>query len=368
MHTHPLQATVGFPRESGTDRRTILTPLLARALLGAGIDVIAEPGIGAGIFLEDKEYATAGVRFAAGEQVWAAPLVARYTCTDPADLSRLARGQHIAALFHAEGDIDLLDALRRCGATAWSYEFVAEDGRFPLGRPSGRIAGVQAVLAGAHTLQAPAGRGVLLAPVDGAPRASVLVIGSGNVGAAAAQTAAALGAQVTVLTRTQRSAADYQRQAPQGVRIQVNTRQNLLAGLAEADLVIGTILVSTYDTPPMIDHGDLEFMRPGAVIVDATCGYGPGYLPTAGPVQAPGDPPRVVAGILHVKIAVFPTLVPVTASAAYAANAAPYLVRLAQAALAGAADPAIEAARIASDGELVHPVLRAHARIYGMRP
>lgn len=250
MDTRTLPATVGFPRESGTDRRTILTPTLARALLGAGFDVVAEPGIGAGVFRDDAEYTAAGVRFAGAEQVWSAPLVVRYTCTDPADLRRLRRGQHIAALFHAEGDVDLLDGLRRCGATAWSYEFVAEDGRFPLGRPGGRIAGVQAVLAGAHALQAPEGRGVLLAQVDGAPRANVLVIGSGNVGAAAAQTAAALGAQVTVLTRREISAADYRRQAPDGVRVEVNTRQTLLAHLAEADLVIGAILVSTYDTPP----------------------------------------------------------------------------------------------------------------------
>ncbi|WP_352231501.1 hypothetical protein [Actinomadura sp. NBRC 104425] len=57
-----------------------------------------------------------------------------------------------------------------------------------------RIAGIQAVLAGAHALQSPAGRGVLLAAVDGADKANVVVIGSGNVGAVAAHTAAVLGA------------------------------------------------------------------------------------------------------------------------------------------------------------------------------
>ena len=92
------------------------------------------------------------------------------------------------------------------------------------------------------------------------------------------------------------------------------------------------------------------------MIVDATCGYGPGYLPTAGPVQAPGSPPREVAGILHVKLDMLPALVPVTATSAYVANAAPYLERLARTALLGTPDPAIEAARIASGGRLVHPV------------
>jgi alanine dehydrogenase len=209
---------------------------------------------------------------------------------------------------------------------------------------------------------------VLLAAVDGAAKANVVVIGCGNVGAAAAETAAALGANVTVLTSSEPSRADYVRRAPGAVQVLVNTRETLLKCLAEADLVIGAILVSTYDTPAMISETDLAVMRPGAVIVDATCGYGPGYLPTAGPVQAAGDPPREVAKILHVKIDVFPALVPLTATAAYVANAAPYLVRLAETALLGATDSAIEAARIACAGHLVHPVLIQHARIYGIRP
>ncbi|GAA0979427.1 alanine dehydrogenase [Acrocarpospora macrocephala] len=368
MDALPADLTIGFPRESRIERRTVLTPALARSLIAAGFGVVTEPGIGAGVFIGDEEYAAAGVRLAEAEQVWSAPLLLRYKSPDPDDLLRLRTGQHIAALFHAEGDAELLTALQDCGATAWSYEFVIENGCFPLGQPGGRIAGVQAVLAGAHALQTSAGRGVLLAAVDGAERANVVVIGSGNVGAAAAETAAMLGADVTVLTRAETSRTDYLRRAPGGIEVLVNSRDTLLRCLGDADLVIGAILVSTYDTPPMIGEADLAVMRPGAVIIDATCGYGSGYLPTAGPVQAPGEPPRLVAGILHVKIDVFPALVPVTATAAYVANAMPYLVRLAEVALLGAADAAIEAARIACAGHLVHPVLIQHAKIYGMRP
>ena len=368
MPVNTASLTIGFPRESGTERRTILTPALARQLTSAGCTVIVEPGIGTGVFTGDEEYAAAGARLAGRDEAWAAPLVLRYKSPDPRDLRRLQPGQHVGALFHAEGDPDLLTALRETGATAWSYEFVAEDGRFPLGRPGGRIAGIQAVLAGASALQAPGGRGVLLGMVDGAERANVLIIGSGNVGGAAAEAAAALGARVTVLARCESSRAAYQRRAPGGVRVLVNAHEALLDCLAAADLVIGAILVSTYDTPAMITEADLKLMRPGAVIVDATCGYGPGYLPTAGPMQAPGAPPCAVAGILHVKLDMLPALVPVTATSAYVANAAPYLERLARTALRDVPDPAIEAARIASGGCLVHPVALQHARIYGIQP
>ena len=87
MPVNAISLTIGFPRESGAERRTILTPALARQLTDAGFTVIAEQGIGTGV------------------------------CTSDA------------------GDPDLLTALAESGVTAWSYEFVAEHGRFPLGRP-----------------------------------------------------------------------------------------------------------------------------------------------------------------------------------------------------------------------------------------
>jgi len=368
MPVNAASLTIGFPRESGAERRTILTPALARQFTDAGFTVIAEQGIGTGVFAGDAEYAAAGARLAGPEETWAAPLVLRYKSPDPQDLRRLTVGQHVGALFHAEGDPELLTALAESGVTAWSYEFVAEDGRFPLGRPGGRIAGIQSVLAGAAALQAPGGRGVLLGLADGAAPASVVIIGSGHVGSAAAEAAVALGARVTVLARCESSRAAYSVRAPAGVQVLVNTREVLLECLADADLVIGAILVSTWDTPAMITEDDLRVMRPGAVIVDATCGYGPGYLPTAGPVQAPGAPPRKVAGILHVKLDMLPALVPVTATSAYVANAAPYLERLARTALQDTRDPAIEAAQIATGGHLIHPVAVQHARIYGLQP
>ncbi len=359
---------IGFPRESSTgDRRTLLTPPVACVLAEAGFKVLAEPGIGAGVFCDDAELAAQGVRFAAPEEVWAAPLVLRYKSTDPDELSRLRPGQTIGALFHAEGDPALLIALAASGVTAYSYEFLDEDGRFPLAAPGGEIAGIQSILYGAHALQTvQGGRGVLLAEVAGAVAPQVVVIGSGTVGSAAARTAAALGARVTVLARSQDSASRYLPDAPAGVRVAVNTPELRSRFLAEADLVVGAILISTFDTPPMITEADLRGMKAGAVIVDATCGYGRGYLPTAGPVQQPGDAPRVTQGVLHVKLDALPALVPVTTTAAYTANAAPYLVRLARVALSGVSDAAIETARIVQDGRLVHPVCRQHAAFYGV--
>src|SRR5438067_79667 len=126
----PTQHVIGFPRESTPDdRRTLLTPSVASLLREAGFEVLAERGIAVGVFGDDADLGASGVRFVGPDDVWTVPLVLRYKNTCATDLARLRPGQTIAALFHAEGDRELLTALVASGATAYSYEFVTEDGR-----------------------------------------------------------------------------------------------------------------------------------------------------------------------------------------------------------------------------------------------
>lgn len=356
--------TIGFPHESNpADRRSLLTPDLARALTDAGYAAVAQRGIGVRIGVSDADLAEAGASIGDADAAWAAPLVLRYRPGPPRDLDRLGPDQTLGAVFHAEGSTDMLNRLQASGITAYSFEFLRENGRFPLMAAGGRIAGIQAVLLGAQALQHPAGRGVLLSKLPGTEAARAVVIGSGNVGAAAAETAADLGAAVTVLARTAESARHYRASAPPDCTVEVNTPERLRSLLKTADMVVGAILESTWDTPVMITRSDVQLMRPGSVIVDATCGYGPGYLPTCGSVQEPGSAPVLVDGVLHVKQDALPMAAPRTASLAYAHAAAPYLVRLAGH-VAGQRDPVIETCRIAAAGSLVHPVLQRHASLY----
>lgn len=83
-------AVIGFPCESTPgDRRTLLTPTVARALTEAGFTVIAEQAIAAGIDCPDAVLHGEGVHFADTSGVWSTPLVLRYKCTDPDGLALL---------------------------------------------------------------------------------------------------------------------------------------------------------------------------------------------------------------------------------------------------------------------------------------
>lgn len=362
----PETFRVGFPKDAkADDPRIILTPALAARLREDGFEVLSEPGIGERVEVSDDYLRAAGVSLVESGEVWQCPLLLKYKAFQPAEIERLHRPQVVASVFHAEGNRDIITALSRSEARAYSYEFLQEDGRFPLMRAGGHIAGVQSVLLAARHLQTETGgRGVLLGGAPGAEPVRVLVIGTGNVGAAAARTAHALGAEVTLLAHADQGRRDFLARCDHPATVLVNDASTLRSELVRADVVIGAILISTYSTPAMITEADLRTMKPGSVIVDATCGYGEGYLPTAGPAQQPGTPPLVVGGVRHVKVDVLPSLVPVTATQSYSALAAPYLSRLAHAVASGMTDPLWDTALIADGGKITHPVVLEHAAMY----
>jgi hypothetical protein len=154
-----------------------------------------EPGVGERFDLPDDALAKAGVRFGSRQEVFAAPLLLKYKPFSPDEISACSPGQILGAVFHAEGRSDLLGPLLNSRVRAYSYEFLQENGQFPLMRAGGTIAGIQSIFHAAHALQTyRGGRGVLLAKIPGCPPPKVTVIGSGNVGLAAADTAAILGA------------------------------------------------------------------------------------------------------------------------------------------------------------------------------
>ena len=120
-----------------------------------------------------------------------------------AEVRRIRCGGSIAALFHAEGTPGIVTELLARKITAYSFEYFQDgDGAFPLMAATGEIAGQMAVIYAAYHLQSHLdGSGICLPACTYAPPARVAIIGYGNAGQAAARTALALGAQVTVYTR-----------------------------------------------------------------------------------------------------------------------------------------------------------------------
>lgn len=350
---------IALVRETRPDEaRALLLPDAVRQLGDASLEVLVERGLGERAGVSDESYRAAGAQLVSRDQAWGTSrLVAKYKAPTSQEYRFLRRDVTLAAFLHAEGEPGLAAALCEAGTTAYSYElFRSSDGTFPISVVNSEISGKLAVLYGAYHLQSHlGGSGVLLADVAGVKPARVVVIGHGNAGGAAARTALALGADVVVLGTSTDRLRRFQGTVPSSVRCRLSSPETVAQEVPQADLVIGAILISTLETSPVVPASLVAQMRPGSVIVDVTCGYGPGYLPTFDRCTTQREPMFERHGVLHCKLDGMPAGVPRTATAAFSPHLAPYLVHLARDVYEGVPDPTSRAGLVAHGGRLVHP-------------
>jgi alanine dehydrogenase len=349
--------TVSLLRESRPgERRVLLLPDEAAKLSGI-CRFQVEAGAGTGLGVPDSAYQHAGALIVGKAAAWRGDLLLKLKAPAIAEVARITRPASIAALFHAEGDPDLVTELLNRDITAYSFEhFTDDDGRHPLMAATGEIAGQVAVIYAAYHLQSQlGGSGVAMPACAHVPGAQVAVIGNGNAGRAAARTASALGAQVTVWTR---SAVVPPPGTP--VRYRVLGDPDTGRELAGADVIIGAIRISTYDTAPVITAEIVQRMRPGSVIVDVTAGFGAGFIETSGQLTTLDDPCRLVHGVKHIKIRTLPLGVHQTAAAQISRLYLPYIRRLVASLSDGPPDPVSERGKIISPGKILNEHVCKH--------
>ena len=217
----------------------------------------------------------------------------------------------------------------KSGATCIAYETVTDrTGGLPLLKPMSQVAGRLAVQAGASALEkAKGGRGVLIGGVPGVHASRVVIIGGGVVGFNAAQMAVGMHADVTILDRNpdvlERLATHFEA----GANTVYSTRATLEQEIAQADLVIGAVLVPGSAAPKLITREMLSIMQPGAVMVDVAIDQG-GCFETSHPTTHDA-PTYVVDDIVHYCVANMPGAVARTST--YALNNAtlPHALRIA---------------------------------------
>jgi alanine dehydrogenase len=191
-----------------------------------------------------------------------------------------------------------------------------------------QVAGRMAIQAGATALEkAHGGRGVLLGGVPGVLPAKVAIIGGGVVGFNAAQMATGLGADVTILDRSpevlERLAMHFESRA----RTVFASQAAIAVAVAEADLVIGAVLVPGAAAPKLVTRAMLRTMKPGAVLVDVAIDQG-GCFETSRPTTH-AEPTFVIDGIVHYCVANMPGAVARTSTYALNNVTLPHALRIA---------------------------------------
>jgi alanine dehydrogenase len=224
---------------------------------------------------------------------------------------------------------ELTRALLDSGATCIAYETVeTDDHRLPLLAPMSEVAGRLAPQAGAAALERPhGGRGILLGGVAGVPPAKVVVLGGGIVGYNAAHIAVGMQADVWILDKSVDRMRELDPMLDGRATIAMSSTLQVEEAIAEADLVIGAVLVPGARAPKLVTREMLGHMRPGAVLVDVAIDQG-GCFETSH-ATTHSDPTYVVDGIVHYCVANMPGAVPITSTKALTNATLPYVEEIA---------------------------------------
>jgi alanine dehydrogenase len=329
---------IGVAREIKTDEyRVALTPAGARELVLKGHDVLIETTAGDGSSFPDSDYERAGAEIVSVDDVWnRAELLLKVKEPIAPEYPRLREGLVLFTYLHIAADAPLTHALADSGIVAVAYETVeTDDRRLPLLAPMSEIAGRLAAQAGAHFLEKPlGGRGVLLGGVPGVAPGRVLVLGGGIVGYNSAIIALGLGAQVTILERSIDRMRHLDEILSGRVSLVMSSTLQIESSIADADVVIGAVLIPGARAPKLVTRAMLKEMKPGAVIVDVAIDQG-GCFETSHPTTHT-DPVYTVDGILHYCVANMPGGVPITSTKGLTNATLPYVEEIADNGLARA--------------------------------
>ncbi len=359
---------LGVPKEmKSQEYRVALTPGAVAQLVRAGHQVLVEKGAGIGSGFSDQAYrdhAATIVNDAKG--LWQkAEIILKVKEPLPKEFSYFRPGLILFTFLHLANSPVLTKALLKKQVNAIGYEtIVGGDGGLVLLKPMSEIAGKLAVLVGGDYLRTDAGnKGILIANIEGARRAKVTILGAGNVGSAALEVAASLGAEVTLLDKDEHKLKQLALRYPSPqVKTSLIHQINFEKLLEATDLLIGAVLIPGARAPRLVTRKMVAYMQTGSVIVDVSVDQG-ACIETIKPTTL-ARPSFEYKGVIHYGVTNIPSLAARTATESLVAKTLPYIEKLAQGGLeALKQDRGFELGLQVSAGKIVHSVVAEALRI-----
>jgi len=324
---------IGVPKEIKIgETRVSMTPSLCRHAAMLGARVLIEKGAGISAGYTDEEYKAAGATLSASaDKVWkTSDMILKVKEPLASEYSLMQRGQTIFTYLHLAAGPELARQLCKKDILGIAYETVeGSDGSYPLLKPMSHIAGRLSIQIGAYFLQSQhGGSGVLLGGIPGTAPGHVVVVGAGNSGAHAVRMAAGMGARVTVLDLDTRKLEILDQEYRGKVITLMSNPANIEAEVADADLLIGAVLIPAAKAPIVVKKEMIAQMRPGSVIVDIAIDQG-GCIETIHPTSHK-EPVYKQHGVIHYAVPNMPALVGRTSTIGLTQATEPYVAMIVQ--------------------------------------
>lgn len=323
---------IGVLKEIKTkENRVAMTPAGVEMMVDHKHTVHVETTAGVGSGFSDEAYAEAGATImdSAQEIYQKCEMIMKVKEPLPVEYSMIRKGQILFTYFHFAASQELTSAIMKANCIAVAYETVEKaNGSLPLLTPMSEVAGRMAIQQGAKYLEKTyGGNGILLSGVPGVDPGTVVVVGGGIVGMNAAKMACGMGAKVYLLDTNPERLRYLSDVMPKNCFPLMSSPATLRRLLAEADLVVGAVLIPGAMAPKLITRDLLGYMKKGSVIVDVAIDQG-GCVETAKPTTH-DDPIYEVDGIIHYCVANMPGAVSMTSTIALTNATLPYALELA---------------------------------------
>lgn len=320
-----------------------MTPDGVRELERHGAEVFVQAGAGDGCSIPDGDYEAAGATIVpTAADAWGQQMVVKVKEPQASEYTFLRPDLTLFTYLHLAAYPGVADALLKTKTTAIAYETVQlASGALPLLAPMSEVAGKLAPQMGAHFLERPqGGRGILMGGVPGVKPAKVVVLGGGNVGWNAARVAAGMGAEVTMIDRNLDRLREIDHIHEGHITTLASNAGAVERAVADADLVIGAVLVAGGRAPIVVTEKMVRNMRAGSVLVDVAVDQG-GCFETTHETKHT-DPIYVLHGVVHYAVGNMPGAVPFTSTYALTNATLPFIAAVATDPRAAAlSDPAI---------------------------
>ena len=323
---------IGVPKEiKPQENRIGLTPESVKTLVSEGHEVLVENNGGFEAGFENDQYTSVGAKIVnkASDIFNDAEIIVKVKEPQKIEVDMIKEDQIIYTYLHLAAAKELTEGLIKSKSINIAYETVTDDnGRLPLLAPMSAVAGRMSVQAGAHCLEKnQKGRGILLGGAPGGEPANVLILGGGVVGENAAIIATGMKAKVHIVDKSESRLKQLVQMFGDKIIPEQSDKIDLNKLVADADLVIGGVLIPGAEAPKLVTKEMLKHMKRGSVIVDVAIDQG-GCVETSKPTTH-GNPTYIVDDVVHYCVANMPGGVPRTSTFALNKVTLPYLLKLA---------------------------------------
>ena len=324
---------IGVPKEiKSQENRIGLTPDSVKKLVSHDHEVLVENNAGYEAGFENDQYKNAGAKIVnqASDIFNDAEIIVKVKEPQKVEVDMIRENQIVYTYLHLAAAKELTEGLIKSKSINIAYETVTDDkGRLPLLAPMSAVAGRMSVQAGAHCLEKnQKGRGILLGGAPDGEPANVLILGGGVVGENAAIIATGMRAKVHILDKSETRLKQLVQTFGDKIIPQHSDKVDLNKLVAEADLIVGGVLIPGAEAPKLVTKDMLKLMKRGSVIVDVAIDQG-GCVETSKPTTH-ADPTYVIDDVVHYCVANMPGGVPRTSTFALNAATLPFVLQLAQ--------------------------------------